>query len=852
MNTKSIRRLSKVAVAIAAITAFTGVNAAQLEEIVVTAQKRAESLQDVPISITTIDGSKIEQASINSMNDLSAYVPNLMLTENAVATSIVMRGVGPGANQSFEQSVGLYVDGVHLAKGRQARTGLFDLERVEVLRGPQGILFGKNTLAGAINVTSATPRVGDEFAGKVAIGVESNNGFSLEGNVSGSITDTLAVRFAYKDRSDDGYLPNSILGTSAPSTDETLLRFAATWQPTDNTTVKLKHAEGEFTRVGAASALRIFEPTPNLALSNALLYGVVGGFFPDAAATIRSGGIDTNRDSISLGGLALAQSLGRDLGSTTEKPEGTDTTNEDTSLNIDIDFGDGYTFTSVTGIAEYEYEDGIDADFLPVQFIGRSDISEYDQKSQEFRIASDPSKRFSFITGAYIEESTQTIDRIVAFDGTFGLPIPVITALTGGPSFLIIPRATTDFLGFPFGVDGFTSFRQLGRVSHWEQKSDSWAVFFQGEYQINDKLTITGGLRYTEEDKEAVADLAITTNTTGLANPNSNPFLAAIGISAFGSYAHNFDEKRTTDQLMPALSLEWTKSDDSLFYLSYSEGFKSGGFNAVDDQNPVIDEFGVPQPTEPGAGFLYEDETAQSLALGGKHTLLDGAMTFNWELFSSEYDNQQVSTFVGLGFVVANAASSNVDGLEMDLLWQATDNLRLGANIALLDATYGSFPAAACNILQTANLAPATAAGATRTLNGCTTTVGPDGNSVVTQDLKGQPLSHAPDYSGVLFADYSSDFGNNGLQWYFNVDINFTDSYLLSGDGDPLDSQAGFEKINVRTGIRGENWEFMVYGKNITDELTASGGFDIPLAAGAHAQYVDPGEIYGARISFNF
>jgi len=850
MNTKSIRGLSKMAIAIAAITAFTGVNAAELEEIVVTAQKRTESLQDVPISITTIDGSKIEQAGINSMNDLSAYVPNLMLTENAVATSIVMRGIGPGANQSFEQSVGLYVDGVHLAKGRQARTGLFDLERVEVLRGPQGILFGKNTLAGAINVTSATPRVGDEFGGKVSIGVASNDGFSVAGNISGSVTENLAVRFAYKDRSDDGYLPNSILGTGAPSTDETLWRFAATWQPTDNTTVKLKHAEGEFTRVGAASALRIFEPTPNLAPSNALLYGVMGAFFADTVATIRSGGVDTNRDGISLGGLALAQSLGRDLGSTTEKPEGTDTTNEDTSLNIDIDFGDGYTFTSVTGIAEYEYEDGIDADFLPVQFIGRSDISEYDQKSQEFRIASDPSKRFSFITGAYVEDSTQTIDRIVAFDGTLGLPVPVITALTGGPTFLIIPRATTDFLGLPFGAEGFTSFTQLGRVSHWEQQSESWAVFFQGEYQINDNLTLTAGVRYTEEDKEAVADLAITTNSTGLANANSNPFLAAIAAGSFGSFAHDFSEKRETDQLTPALSLEWTRSDDSLFYASYSEGFKSGGFNAVDDQNP---DFTSADPfTTPGAGFLYEDETAKSFAFGGKHTLLDGAMTFNWELFSSEYENQQVSTFVGLGFVVANAASSNVDGFEMDLLWQATDNLRLGANVALLDATYGSFPAAACNILQTANLAPATAAGMTASFNGCTTTVGPDGNSVVTQDLQGQSLTHSPDYSGALFADYTRDFGNNGMQWYFNADINFTDNYLLSGDSDPLDAQDGFEKINLRAGIRGENWEFMVYGKNITDELTASGGFDIPLAAGAHAQYIDAGEIYGANISFNF
>ena len=134
-----------------AITAFFGnTYAAELEEIIVTAQKRAESLQDVPISMSALDGQKLEEVGIHSFQELTAYVPNLSITENAVNTIIGMRGVGIGANQSFEQSVGIYVDGVHYGKSRQVRTGLFDLQQVEVLRGPQGILFGKNTLAGAI------------------------------------------------------------------------------------------------------------------------------------------------------------------------------------------------------------------------------------------------------------------------------------------------------------------------------------------------------------------------------------------------------------------------------------------------------------------------------------------------------------------------------------------------------------------------------------------------------------------------------------------------------------------------------------------------------------------------------
>ena len=159
MNKRSIRTLSTLALAIA--TASSGAYAAQLEEVIVTAQKRAQSLQDVPISMTAVSGQKMDDAGITNFEALSEFVPNLSITENAVNTIISMRGISVGANQSFEQSVGVYVDGVHYGKEpADFRTGLFDLQQVEVLRGPQGILFGKNTLAGAINVTTAEPEMG--------------------------------------------------------------------------------------------------------------------------------------------------------------------------------------------------------------------------------------------------------------------------------------------------------------------------------------------------------------------------------------------------------------------------------------------------------------------------------------------------------------------------------------------------------------------------------------------------------------------------------------------------------------------------------------------------------------------
>jgi outer membrane receptor protein involved in Fe transport len=384
-------------------------------------------------------------------------------------------------------------------------------------------------------------------------------------------------------------------------------------------------------------------------------------------------------------------------------------------------------------------------------------------------------------------------------------------------------------------------------VSNWKQDTTSWAVFFQGEYRINDDWTLTAGVRYTEEDKDADAVTRIANDAGGLANPTANPLTGAVirGVAPT-TYDHAFIDSRTTDQVTPGVSLEWTRSDDSNYYISYSEGFKSGGFNAVDDQAPDLVRGSGPIYTVPGSGWSYDDETASSIEIGGKHTLADGAMTLNWALFDSQYDDQQVSTFVGIGFEVRNAATSEIKGLEVDWLWQATDNMRIGANVALLDASYGAFETAGCTAKQQSALA-----GGLSNFDGCNTRIGPDGNPVANQDLRGEQLPNAPDYSGSIFVDYTRPVSDT-YEFFFSGDVNFTDGYFLAGDLDPIDFQDGFEKINVRAGFRSDNWEFMVFGKNVTDEETASGGFDIPLLTGSHAVYTDEGAIYGARVSYSF
>ena len=298
-----------------------------------------------------------------------------------------------------------------------------------MLRGPQGILFGKNTLAGAVNIRTAAPKVGEGLSGRVAASFESDSCEYFEGHISGSLTDNFAVRLAVMDRTIDGYNKNSspnAVNPNMPATDETIVRFGAQWEPSEATSVALRYTYSDFLRTGSKGTVTKFGPTvvngaPLVPASNAAMYAVMGFAFPGFQESIT----DAYRDGLSIGGT---EGLG---GQGSERLDGTDTENHEFSLNIEHEFGNGMTLYLVTGVSQFEFEDGIDADFLPVKFIGRSDNQEYEQFSQEIRLASDLDGRFSWVAGGNYIDSKQEIDRMVSVDGTFGQPA-ITSLITGG------------------------------------------------------------------------------------------------------------------------------------------------------------------------------------------------------------------------------------------------------------------------------------------------------------------------------------------------------------------------------------------------------------------------------------
>ena len=223
----------------------------------------------------------------------------------------------------------------------------------------------------------------------------------------------------------------------------------------------------------------------------------------------------------------------------------------------------------------------------------------------------------------------------------------------------------------------------------------------------------------------------------------------------------------------------------------------------------------------------------ESIEIGGKHEFMDGRMRLNWAAFYSEYDNLQTTIFKGVGFSVKNAASSEVEGVEVDWLFQMTDAIRVGVNAAYLDATYGDFRDGPCDaIALDADPACGTPAGAT------------------SNDLTGNRTLYASEWSGNAFIDVRFPMGN--LEWFGGVDVNYRSEFDSAGDADPYDVIDSYTKVNARIGVSAERWEIMAYGRNITDEAALQQSFDTPVLAGSHTFYMDEGAVFGVRGTLKF
>lgn len=751
-----------------------------LEEVLVTAQKRSESLSDVPISIAVETGETLEKKGITNLQALSNNTPSLYIQDGGRTSSVAIRGLGSPGLDSVESSVGLYIDGVYFGRSRLSRNPLFDMERVEILRGPQGTLYGRNTIAGAINMITAKPT--DEFEARILLEAGNYDAHKVEAYVSGEIVDGLSGRIAVLDAERDGYLDNSADGPDGGGKDSQAYRGSLNWDATDSLSFALKYEHMDHRNTGSYAQL-----SGNPFNSPAL-----------AAIPNLDFEVDKNQQ-VSGQGINF---LGDDVGG--------EFVTDAVVLRGLWEFGDGYSLTSITGWTDYEVESRDYITSSPIDTLTIAGLTEgVEYWSQEFRLASPSDKRFRFVTGAAIDKYDLVTDpspqdtAILALGGQI-LPnfadgigsSPEVEALFPG-------RAQNVADGFVVGAaDGFTLLTPGGNGSdsNLTQEIETWSVFFEGTYEVNDQWHIVAGARYTEEENTTtlakgtfyrnaagqpwgglpsgaeIADIAIandpmlTQADAGLLNAVYSGTLASdIGggrtvadipllIAAPGGTPIARPEPLEEDSFTPSLKVQYFASEDAMYYATIATGFKAGGFNSSNIQAFSEDD-------------IFNNEDSVTLEIGGKLTLAEGAANFNFAIFRTEFDDLQVGSITPQGgSVVLNAGSSVSQGLEMDGTWRLTEAWTVGGAYAYLDSKYTDSEPLVCT-------------GVERSLRiQAGETFASDSDCIMELDnlFGGEDSTlRAPEHSANLFAEYYAPL-NDVIDLQTYIGVNYRDKTFTS------------------------------------------------------------------------
>ncbi len=639
-----------------------------LEEIIVTAQKREQNLQDVGISVTAYTGEQIEELGLADTVDLTTMTPGLQYTvPNAEGSQVnfFLRGVGLNEVSDFnENPVAVYFDDVYRAAIGGLHLQNFDVDRAEVLRGPQGTLFGRNTSGGLVHFISRKPT--REFEAYLEAGLESYGTFKTEGMVNGPIGNNMAARVSFATNKNGGYVDNvydgvdPIKGTSPGDFNETNAkagRIQLLVTPSDDVEALVKaHYSHNRGQVGGwQNQATGFAPAPG------------GGY--DFDNRVNLGPNESNPNCFDPGAGTFYEVVGTDcLGyrdtdgdphkGSFDRDGDTAVTAAGVSAAIDWDLRDGLTLTSITAFDHVDRTQEEDTDSTPINFVRVEFYAITEQFTQELRLAGE-SDRVRWQTGLYYFNWDVEAD--------YGL--------------VLIP----DF--FVIDVDA-------------EQDTESWSAFGQFEFDLTEQLTVIGGLRYTEEEKDMnYSSMDIAGGLTGFltAPPPEVDLGAGPGVGVLPNYPSAI--RPTPDQMMlfntstvgdiakhdknniTALAeLDWKPNDDLLVYAKYSRGVKSAGFNGT-----FIDasaNFGLDAPED----VPFEDETLSSYEVGFKATILGGAARLNAAAFYYDYNDFQTFRFVTFNAVIFNS-NAEIYGGEIELQASPAEGWDFILGASFLDAT---------------------------------------------------------------------------------------------------------------------------------------------------------------------
>lgn len=602
-----------------------------LDEVTVTAQKREQSLQEVPIAVTAVTTEYIESRGITNIKSLSSLAPNLKVEaspNNTTAAQISIRGgvtINPAL--TWEPTVGIYVNGAYYGKVQGSIFDVADIERIEVLRGPQGTLYGRNTLAGAINVITAKPT--GEFGGKAEIGYGNYNARHLKGSVNFDQFGPFRLKLSGLVQKRDGFVdvvPNPltapITSLGAPQTDELqdldrtafLASLSAdfTDQLSMDYTFDYSYSDQNpvFSQIVSVGAGNIFDPTAPFYLGGFPFFLPLDLYVNtdrQDTATIDADVFETSR----VQGHTLAFTY--DLGNSQLK--------------------------SITSARDLSWKDSLDIDGSPLHLAHTKRFSDYDSFSQEFQFTGS-TDRLNYVLGAYYFEDDGYTQNPQEFFGAAN-----VSFIFPGPTF--VGGAAFDS---QYGFD-----------------TEAWALFGQVDFELTDQFTLTGGLRYTEEEKSIIrSNVGVVLDGQIL----NLPFIPA-GTTASEKF----------NDLSPQVILNFEASENINLYAKYAQGYKSGGFNGEAQT--------VAETIRP-----YDAEDVRSLEFGAKTRFADNRGQLNAAVFFNKHKDMQLSVFTAVGAAgsdIRNAAKANINGFELEGMFQLADNILVRGSYGYLDTEYKEF-----------------------------------------------------------------------------------------------------------------------------------------------------------------
>jgi iron complex outermembrane receptor protein len=632
-----------------------------IEEMTVTARKVEESLQDAPISITAYSGDGLEARGMTNIGEIAPFVPNLSFQNNPSfggagnTAAIYIRGIGQKEFlPTTEPGVGLYVDGVYIARSVGGILDLVDVERVEVLRGPQGTLFGRNTNGGAISITTKKP--GEELSGRMSTTMGSDGRVDLKASANVPLSDNLYGNVSMLSMTQDGYVQRDD-GIDLGDVDTVSGRASLLWELADNIEVNwsadvtASNSNGPaLTLIGINYGLPVDPDTPPMATIHNV--GANGGGAPCATPGMTSNpGVPGCYDD-----RFIYDGAERTSGTA---PAFSESDIWGTNLNITWDINDELTLKSITAYRELDSEFARDGDHSPHRISQFYDELNQDQFTQEVQLlGSSLDDRLNWIVGLYYFEE----------DGN--------------------NRNELDFT--------VSRFRSGGAFDN-----RSMAAFAQATFDVTDRLQVTGGLRYTDEKKKFTPDQIIHENYFA---GSGHPQLDAPFMQAGQRILPMLEKELKFDETDPYLNVAFDLTDETMIYASYSEGFKSGGFT-----QRVFPPVVVPFTAAPGTPDIdliptFEPEYVDVYEVGFKHSGMDNRLRLNGAVFYTDYSDMQIQVFTSVAPVTQNAAKATIKGFELETQIIPMDSLFIEAGVGYLDAEYDEIDFADTFVSKSNNL----------------------------------------------------------------------------------------------------------------------------------------------------